>query len=89
MLSTIVLHPFVCYDDSTITTNWENQGCVNVIVFSPSGDTLASGSDDGKVRLWDPYTFKCLRTMKYVLSTPKGARARYTFVYIFAVLLGL
>lgn len=38
-------------------------GCVNVIVFSPSGDMLASGSDDGKVRLWNPYTFKCLRTM--------------------------
>lgn len=42
------------------------QGCVNVIVFSPSGDKLASGSDDGKVRLWNPYTFTCIRTMQYV-----------------------
>ncbi len=31
----------------------EHEGCVNCINFSPSGELLASGSDDLQVVLWD------------------------------------
>lgn len=31
----------------------EHEGCVNCINFSPSGQLLASGSDDLQVVLWD------------------------------------
>ena len=39
---------------------------VSVIAFSPHGDLLVSGSYDGKLRLWNPYTHKLLRTLKAV-----------------------
>jgi WD40 repeat protein len=29
-------------------------GTVNCLSFSPTGEYLASGSEDGKVRVWDP-----------------------------------
>jgi WD40 repeat protein len=33
------------------------------VVFSPSGETLASASNDGTVRLWDPSTGETLHTL--------------------------
>ena len=36
---------------------------VSVIAFSPRGDLLASGSYDGKLRLWNPYTRQLIRTL--------------------------
>ena len=34
----------------------EHQGPVRVLAWSPTGRSLATGSDDGTVRLWDPVT---------------------------------
>ncbi len=39
-------------------TNW-----VQSIAFNPNGNILASGSDDGSIRLWDTRTSTHLRTM--------------------------
>ncbi|MET9694891.1 trypsin-like peptidase domain-containing protein, partial [Streptomyces sp. NPDC006514] len=36
---------------------------VNSVAFSPDGTTLATGSDDGTVRLWDTATGKTLTTL--------------------------
>ena len=35
--------------------------CVTAIAWSPEGKSLASGADDGTVRLWDPAGGKELR----------------------------
>jgi WD40 repeat protein len=37
---------------------------VEEIAFSPQGDTLASGSDDTSVKLWDVTTGQCLKTLQ-------------------------
>ena len=37
---------------------------VSVIAFSPHGDLLVSGSYDGTLRLWNPYTHQLIRTLK-------------------------
>jgi WD40 repeat protein len=37
---------------------------VNTVTFSEDGDMLASGSQDGTVRLWDPTTGQCLQTLE-------------------------
>lgn len=33
------------------------------ITFSPNGHTLASGSDDGSIKLWEAHTGVCLKTL--------------------------
>ncbi|MEH2150606.1 WD40 repeat domain-containing protein, partial [Nostoc sp.] len=37
---------------------------VNSVAFSSDGITLASGSQDGTIRLWDVLTGKCLKTTR-------------------------
>lgn len=39
-------------------TNW-----VWSVVFTPDGQTLASGGDDKTIRLWDVRTGQCLKTL--------------------------
>jgi predicted NACHT family NTPase len=43
-------------------------GLVRSVAFSPDGTTLASGSDDKKVRLWDAATGKEIRTLTHTDS---------------------
>jgi WD40 repeat protein/DNA-binding MarR family transcriptional regulator len=40
-------------------TNW-----ISTVVFSPDGQTLASGSEDTTVRVWNPHTGKCLQILE-------------------------
>jgi len=38
--------------------------CVRSVVFSPDGQTLASGSDDETIKLWDIKMGECLKTFR-------------------------
>ncbi|WP_211835130.1 nSTAND1 domain-containing NTPase [Streptomyces rhizosphaericus] len=40
-----------------------HKGDVGAVAFSPDGHTLATGSDDGTVRLWDPATGRTRRAL--------------------------
>lgn len=40
-----------------------HEGIIFSIAFDPAGQTLASGSDDGKVKLWDVTSGELLRTL--------------------------
>lgn len=35
-------------------------------MFSPNGKTVASGSQDGQIKLWDVETRECLQTLKSI-----------------------
>ena len=39
-------------------------GCVNSIAFSPDGATIASGSDDYTIKLWDSKDGKIIKTVE-------------------------
>jgi len=41
-----------------------HKGDVNSVAFDPTGQTLASGSDDNTVKLWEPASGKLLRTLE-------------------------
>ncbi|HEX7184707.1 MAG TPA: hypothetical protein VF756_22975 [Thermoanaerobaculia bacterium] len=46
-----------------------HQSSVFSVAFSPEGKTLASGSSDGTIRLWDVATGRCLAAL---LALPEG-----------------
>ena len=39
-----------------------HSGAVDTVAFNQDDDSLASGSRDKKVKLWNPVTGRCLRT---------------------------
>ncbi|MBA2392918.1 MAG: hypothetical protein H0V70_09255, partial [Ktedonobacteraceae bacterium] len=41
-----------------------HEGWVWSVVFSPDGKMLASGGDDGAIKLWDRKTGACVRTIR-------------------------
>ncbi|GJQ74429.1 hypothetical protein Trydic_g21299 [Trypoxylus dichotomus] len=40
-----------------------HNGCINCLEWSSNGKLLASGSDDVHVRIWDPFSYKCLNVI--------------------------
>ena len=34
------------------------------VAFSPDGETIASSSDDGAIKIWDVKTGQCLKTLR-------------------------
>jgi len=45
---------------------------INVVAYSPNGSVIASGGDDGKVKVWDARTSFCFITFKEHTSTITG-----------------
>jgi len=41
-----------------------HSGCVNTVSWNSSGTIIVSGSDDQKLKIWEPFTKKLLRTIK-------------------------
>ncbi|WP_133164060.1 WD40 repeat domain-containing protein, partial [Cuspidothrix issatschenkoi] len=49
--------------EKTLTGHSRNWGSVNSVAYSPDGKTLASGSDDKTIKLWNARTGKLLQTL--------------------------
>jgi WD40 repeat protein len=47
----------------TLLRTVEHRAVVGCVVFDPLGDSLVTGSDDGKVKLWDGRTGVFVRTL--------------------------
>jgi len=45
---------------------------INVVAYSPNGTVIATGGDDGKVKVWDSRTSFCFITFKEHTSTVTG-----------------
>jgi len=41
-----------------------HSNCVWSVAFSPDGGSVASGSDDGMMKLWDVQTGECIKTLR-------------------------
>ena len=58
-------HPFLGYGDENAQKNTEGTcGLGLEMAFSPDGRTLASGSNDQTVRLWDVLTGKQVQILR-------------------------
>lgn len=56
-------HALVAQSDKSLATLAEHDGAVLCAAFSPDGTLLASGAEDGTLRLWDVKTHRLMRTM--------------------------
>ncbi len=59
----LFLNGFAFADDPIRTFEGHNKG-VSSVVFSPDGTTIASGSNDSTIKLWDAQSGKLLNTLK-------------------------
>ena len=64
--------PNTIAQDYTLRTLRGHLDSVRSVSFSPDGQTLASGSDDGMVRLWDVNTGETLRTLRGHLDSVRS-----------------
>jgi len=60
-----------CYIDAALLQRLQlehelegHTGCVNCLDWNETGHFLASGSDDTNVMLWDPLSYKCIKTVQ-------------------------
>lgn len=58
-----------------------HQGSVRAIAFSENGYYLATGSEDGEVKLWDLRKLKNLKTIQ--LHEGKSAVRNFYYLFIF------
>ena len=57
-----------------------NGGPVNSVAFSPHGHTLATGSENGTVQLWDPEATACSRRSAPARAKSLASRSALTDV---------
>jgi len=55
-------NPIACIDMATLS---EHHSSVLTIAFSPCSKLLASGAEDGSIRLWNLETFKCINVLAH------------------------
>jgi len=45
-------------------TAFNDTNLIKSVTFSPDGSTIASGSDDGAIKIWNVSAGKCIKTLR-------------------------